>query len=123
VEVVTVEAEAMAGWAGGRTIGWRGEGVWAERRGQNSDVAESGSESEHRHPDRPRKVWLQGDFLLHCHVEMHMMDGMAAIVRAIQDVEVTPELEETRLERQPGHGVLSPDEFDRVTSTRVRGGR
>ena len=36
---------------------------------------------------------LQGDFLVHCHVEMHMMDGMAAIVLAIQEVEVTPELE------------------------------
>ena len=36
-----------------------------------------------------RKYKLQGDFLLHCHVEMHMMQGMAALVRAIQEVELT----------------------------------
>jgi plastocyanin len=56
----------------------------------------------HPHPGRPdpshpegkrRRVKLRGDFLVHCHVEMHMMEGMAALVRAIQEVEVTPELE------------------------------
>ncbi|SJM90732.1 Similarity to galactose oxidase (modular protein) [Crenothrix polyspora] len=36
-----------------------------------------------------RKYKLQGDFLLHCHVEMHMMQGMAGLVRAIQEVELT----------------------------------
>jgi FtsP/CotA-like multicopper oxidase with cupredoxin domain len=36
-----------------------------------------------------RKYKLQGDFLLHCHVEMHMMQGMAALVRAMQEVELT----------------------------------
>lgn len=40
------------------------------------------------HPKR-RKYKLQGDFLLHCHVEMHMMQGMAGLVRAIQEVELT----------------------------------
>ena len=40
------------------------------------------------HPKR-RKYQLQGDFLLHCHVEMHMMQGMAGLVRAIQEVELT----------------------------------
>ncbi len=39
-----------------------------------------------------RRVRLQGDFLVHCHVEMHMMQGMAAVVRAIQEVELTHEL-------------------------------
>lgn len=43
---------------------------------------------EKPHPVR-RKYKLQGDFLLHCHVEMHMMQGMAALVRAIQEVELT----------------------------------
>jgi len=48
--------------------------------------------------DEPRyggskKVRLRGDFLVHCHVEMHMMEGMAALVRAIQEVEVPEELE------------------------------
>lgn len=42
----------------------------------------------HPHPVR-RKYKLQGDYLLHCHVEMHMMQGMAALVRAIQEVELT----------------------------------
>jgi plastocyanin len=33
-----------------------------------------------------RRLCLRGDFLVHCHVEMHMMQGMAATVRAIQQV-------------------------------------
>ncbi len=36
-----------------------------------------------------RRVKLRGDFLVHCHVEMHMMEGMVALVRAIQEVELT----------------------------------
>ena len=39
-----------------------------------------------------RKVRLRGDFLVHCHVEMHMMEGMAALVRSIQTMKVTKEL-------------------------------
>jgi FtsP/CotA-like multicopper oxidase with cupredoxin domain len=35
---------------------------------------------------RKRRVCLRGDFLVHCHVEMHMMTGMAAVVRSIQEV-------------------------------------
>ena len=46
--------------------------------------------SRNAYPVR-RKYKLQGDFLLHCHVEMHMMQGMAALVRAIQVVELTDE--------------------------------
>ncbi len=34
-------------------------------------------------------VRLRGDFLVHCHVEPHMMEGMAAVVRAIQEVRMT----------------------------------
>jgi plastocyanin len=44
--------------------------------------------------DKGKPVKLRGDFLVHCHVEDHMMDGMAAIVRATQTVRVTPGLEE-----------------------------
>ncbi len=40
-----------------------------------------------------RKIKLQGDFLFHCHVEMHMMMGMAGIVRAIQEVNVFDKME------------------------------
>jgi FtsP/CotA-like multicopper oxidase with cupredoxin domain len=52
-----------------------------------------GKEKEHReHPDngqhggKKTRHCLRGDFLVHCHVEMHMMEGMAAVVRAIQVV-------------------------------------
>lgn len=44
------------------------------------------------HPDHGdtghgrRRYCLRGDFLVHCHVEMHMMMGMAAVVRAVQTV-------------------------------------
>jgi plastocyanin len=33
---------------------------------------------------------LRGDFLVHCHVEMHMMAGLAALVRSQQTVWLTP---------------------------------
>lgn len=33
---------------------------------------------------------LRGDFLFHCHVEMHMMQGLAGLVRARQTVWLTP---------------------------------
>ncbi|MGB8379717.1 MAG: hypothetical protein WCG47_00485, partial [Dermatophilaceae bacterium] len=36
-----------------------------------------------------RRYCLRGDFLVHCHVEMHMMTGMVAIVRSIQEVRLT----------------------------------
>jgi len=39
-----------------------------------------------------KKVRLRGDFLVHCHVEMHMMEGMAALVRSIQTAVLTKEL-------------------------------
>ncbi len=38
-----------------------------------------------------KKYRLQGDFLIHCHVEMHMMEGMAAVLRATQEVELSDE--------------------------------
>ena len=65
-----------------------------------------GSADPHPHRSRPwtpvtatdpplepgKKVRLRGDFLVHCHVEMHMMEGMAALVRSIQTMKVTKEL-------------------------------
>lgn len=33
---------------------------------------------------------LRGDFLVHCHVEMHMMQGLAGLVRSHQTVYLTP---------------------------------
>src|SRR5690606_17471820 len=38
-----------------------------------------------------KKYWLHGDFLIHCHVEMHMMEGMAAVLRATQEDELSDE--------------------------------
>lgn len=36
-----------------------------------------------------KRYCLRGDFLVHCHVEMHMMMGMAALVRAVQTITLT----------------------------------
>lgn len=52
--------------------------------------------------DRPadaEEYALRGDFLFHCHVHHHMMQGMVGVVRVLQDVWLTPamveELEQT----------------------------
>lgn len=59
---------------------------------QEHEAAEHGPLPHHPgHPPQGR-VCLQGDFLIHCPVGMHMMEGMAGLVRAIQDVDLTPEL-------------------------------
>lgn len=48
-----------------------------------------GFERCHR-PHRGAKPYhLRGDFLVHCHVEMHMMGGMVAVVRSHQTVYLT----------------------------------
>ncbi|MEO8992802.1 MAG: galactose oxidase-like domain-containing protein [Nitrosospira sp.] len=44
-----------------------------------------------RYREKRKKYQLQGDFLIHCHVEMHMMEGMAAVLRATQEVELSDE--------------------------------
>ncbi|MDQ3774847.1 MAG: multicopper oxidase domain-containing protein [Pseudomonadota bacterium] len=44
--------------------------------------------------DRPKdakEYELCGDFLFHCHVEMHMMQGLAGLVRSKQTVWLTDE--------------------------------
>lgn len=43
----------------------------------------------HRHKDA-KEYHLRGDFLVHCHVEMHMMMGLTALVRSRQTVWLTP---------------------------------
>ncbi|SOD42288.1 galactose oxidase-like domain-containing protein [Nitrosovibrio sp. Nv4] len=60
--------------------------------GQHEHSHEHSGECDSAYPDRQReckRYQLQGDFLIHCHVEMHMMEGMAAILRAIQEVELS----------------------------------
>lgn len=44
-----------------------------------------------QYKEKRKKYRLQGDFLIHCHVEMHMMEGMAAVLRATQEVELSNE--------------------------------
>ncbi len=46
---------------------------------------------EHCHqPHKGAKEYhLRGDFLVHCHVEMHMMQGLAALLRSRQTVHLT----------------------------------
>ena len=43
-----------------------------------------------RHKDA-KPYHLRGDFLFHCHVEMHMMQGLAGLVRSRQTVWLTPD--------------------------------
>lgn len=55
---------------------------------------EHSREVSRKHPKwekKCKKYRLQGDFLIHCHVEMHMMEGMAAVLRATQEVELSKE--------------------------------
>jgi hypothetical protein len=48
-------------------------------------------ELEHcHHPHKGSKEYhLRGDFLVHCHVEMHMMQGLVAVLRSRQTVHLT----------------------------------
>jgi plastocyanin len=44
------------------------------------------------HPHEGAKEYhLRGEFLVHCHVEMHMMQGLAALLRSRQTVHLTPQ--------------------------------
>jgi len=51
--------------------------------------------AHHAHPSEPvlthggHCIQLHGDFLFHCHAEMHMMMGMAGVVRASQEINAT----------------------------------
>ena len=75
-----------------------------------------------QHPDhRPKtahEYHLRGDFLVHCHVEMHMMQGLVALVRSHQTVWLTAaqkhELETTiGLPLDPGNNACPTVSLDR----------
>src|SRR6516162_5209214 len=78
-----------------------------------------------QHPDhRPKtatEYHLRGDFLVHCHVEMHMMQGLAGLVRSHQTVYLTPQ-EAQRLKTQiglpldPGNNACPAVQLDRCAS-------
>jgi plastocyanin len=79
-----------------------------------------------QHPDhRPKNALeyhLRADFLVHCHVEMHMMQGLAALLRTHQTVWLTPaqklELETTiGLPLDPGDNSCPAVQLDRCAST------
>ncbi|HEY8201859.1 MAG TPA: galactose oxidase-like domain-containing protein, partial [Actinomycetota bacterium] len=75
--------------------------------------------------DRPKtakRYRLRGDFLVHCHVEMHMMLGLVAILRSHQTVWLTPkqaqELEATvGLPLDPGNNACPVVTLDRCATT------
>jgi FtsP/CotA-like multicopper oxidase with cupredoxin domain len=50
---------------------------------------EEAQEGGKRHHKGAKKYELCGDFLFHCHVEMHMMQGLAGLVRSKQTVWLT----------------------------------
>jgi FtsP/CotA-like multicopper oxidase with cupredoxin domain len=56
------------------------------------DIAKKQGE-KHR-PRHATAYEVCGDFLFHCHVEMHMMEGMTGLVRSRQTVWLTPEQHE-----------------------------
>ena len=77
---------------------------------------------EAQHPDRRPKgakaYHLRGDFLVHCHVEMHMMMGLAALLRVHHTVWLTPKQAdqvraEVGLPLDPGGNACPSVAFDR----------
>jgi plastocyanin len=53
------------------------------------EIAET-QDTKHR-PKHAKRYELCGDFLFHCHVEMHMMSGLAGLVRSKQTLWLTDE--------------------------------
>ena len=56
-----------------------------------TDEEEKAQSPEHR-PEDARLYRLKGDFLFHCHVHHHMMNGMVGLVRSRQSVWLTEEM-------------------------------
>lgn len=76
----------------------------------------------HRRPKHAKPYRLRGDFLFHCHVEMHMMGGLAGLVRCHETVWLTDaqrhELETTTgLPVDPGNNECPPVTADRCASS------
>jgi plastocyanin len=82
---------------------------------------EETQEPPHRpHDAKPYK--LRGDFLFHCHVEPHMMGGLAGLVRSHQTVWLTDAQratveKATGLPIDPGDNACAPVKLDRCAST------
>ena len=74
---------------------------WSLRQSLSVPSHHSASAAASRHKDKPHSgerhkvtVCVQGDFLVHCHLEQHMMEGMAALVRVTQELSLTPKQRE-----------------------------
>jgi FtsP/CotA-like multicopper oxidase with cupredoxin domain len=69
---------------------------------------------------------LRGDFIFHCHVEMHMMQGLVGVVRSRQTVWLTP-AEAAQLEAQTGlpldHGDNDCPAVDLTRCANALGGK
>ncbi len=71
------------------------------------------------HPhDGAEEYRLRGDFLVHCHVEMHMMSGLVAVLRSRQTVYLTPQeaqaiAAEIGLPLDPGDNACPAVDLDR----------
>ena len=84
------------------------------------DKIESKQTSKRRRPTS-KQYDLEGDFLFHCHVEMHMMQGMAGLVRSRRTVWLTDaEADEVRatsgLPLSPGTNTCPPVDLDRCST-------
>ncbi len=65
-----------------------------------------------------KEYHLRGDFLVHCHVEMHMMQGLTALVRSLQTVYLTAKeaqdvVAKTGLMLDPGNNDCPNVQIDR----------
>ena len=79
-----------------------------------------------RPPRGAKEYHLRGDFLVHCHVEMHMMMGLVALLRSHQTVWLTPKQaqelsEEIGLPLDPGDNACPVVQLDRCAT--ATGGR
>ncbi|MEP6651005.1 MAG: multicopper oxidase domain-containing protein, partial [Lapillicoccus sp.] len=57
--------------------------------GEHGESSEHGDDGEY--DDANKCVRVRGDFLIHCHVEPHMMQGMTGLVRAVQELDLRPD--------------------------------
>ena len=63
------------------------------------DIARTQEKS--KRPKNAKKYEVRGDFLVHCHVEMHMMGGLVGLVRSRQTLWLTP-AQAKRLQKSTG---------------------
>lgn len=71
-----------------------------------------------KRPADAKAYRVRGDFLFHCHVEMHMMQGLAGLVRATQTIWLTDAQrqtieDQTGIPLDPGNNECPPVELDR----------